>query len=139
VTPSRCTRQWQAVDQHGQHPTSARHLERDWIGLARTVVCEFEPRAIGRKHDPKLRLGVLAREQAATETLQRRRQFAHSHNERAFEGRRQRHRLADAGERVEQDRRRPNPSPQACHPRPPPTTPPPPPPPAPPQPPPPPL
>jgi hypothetical protein len=38
VTPSRCTRQWQAIDQYGQYPTSARHFERDRIGLARAIV-----------------------------------------------------------------------------------------------------
>src|SRR6516165_6898322 len=49
--PSRRSRQRLSVDQHGQRSGAARHLERDRIGLARAVVCKFEPRVIGREHD----------------------------------------------------------------------------------------
>src|SRR5215510_2136191 len=83
--PSGRRRQRQAVDQHGQRSAATRHLERDRVGLAGAVVCEFEPRVVGREHDAKLRFGgSLAGKHTRPETLQRRRQLPRRGDERAF-------------------------------------------------------
>jgi ABC-type uncharacterized transport system substrate-binding protein len=104
------------VHQHGQRPSAARHLERDRIGLAGAIVCKFEPGAIGREHDAKLRFGALAREHARPEALQRRRQLAPRCDERTLgRGWQRRQQLAGAGKGVKQDRRRGNAPYEAWH------------------------